>query len=113
MGLFSFFKREQDFGVSRSGKWPKVRKSFLEQNPYCAVCGSKKKLNVHHIVPFHIDQSRELDPSNLITLCEGDVVNCHLLFGHFMNFRNFNPNVVEDAAIWNGKLGKTGEEWNG
>lgn len=93
-------------GSKRSDHWPKVRRQHLNANPVCAVCGGKKKLEVHHIKPFHLFPKLELDPTNLITLCENknDGVNCHLLFGHLGNFKSVNANVVEDASTWNKKI---------
>lgn len=87
--------------TARSGKWPKVRKDFLAIHTECAACGSKNKLEVHHIVPFHLDHALELDPTNFIALCESKDhnVNCHLHVGHNDNFRNENANVVQDAEI--------------
>ncbi len=92
--------------LKRSNQWPKVRKNFLAKNQLCAVCGGKKKLEVHHIQPFHQSPELELEESNLITLCEdwSYGVNCHLLIGHLGNYRTINPNVKEDAKTWNNKL---------
>lgn len=88
-------------GTKRSGQWPTVRKFHLLHNPNCAVCGGTKKVEVHHIEPFHIDPSKELSLTNLITLCEGNPsVNCHLTFGHLGNFKLSNPEIVSDAADW-------------
>jgi len=112
MGLFNWFKKDdkddKEFGAARSSKWPTVRKHFLEKHPYCEVCGSKNNLNVHHMKPFHLEPELELDESNLITLCEGKSVNCHFLFGHFCNWKNFNPDVVKDSAEWSLKLNRSG-----
>ena len=93
-------------GASRSSHWSTVRKNFIKKHSFCAVCNGTKKLNVHHIKPFHLHPELELDPSNLITLCENNKrgLNCHLLIGHLGNFKNINPKSVEDAKIWNGKL---------
>ncbi len=79
--------------AARASQWSKVRKAYLKAYPTCAVCDSKKKLQVHHIIPFAEDKSLELEPSNLITLCS----RCHLLFGHFGSYKKYNPNVREDA----------------
>lgn len=84
----------------RSINWRTVRKHFLITCPSCAACGSIKKLQVHHVVPFHIDETLELDFNNLICLCS----SCHFLFGHFYNWTRFNPDVREDAAIWLKKM---------
>lgn len=92
--------------ASRSSKWPTVRKNFLADHPTCAVCEGSDKLNVHHMKPFHLHPELELEPTNLITLCESEKhgVNCHLLFGHLGNFKNVNPKVLDDVKTWNGKL---------
>lgn len=87
----------------RSDKWPAIRKAFLEKSPLCAVCDSSKKIEVHHVKPFHEFPELELSPDNLITLCEGDT-SCHLLYGHLKNFKSINVNVREDAQTWNHKI---------
>lgn len=79
----------------RSPKWSSVRKKHLEKQPCCQACGSCIKPEVHHIIPVHLDPSKELDSDNLITLCDK---YCHFIFGHFMNYRSWNINVVTDAA---------------
>lgn len=90
----------------RSSKWRKVRNKYLKEHPKCAVCESTSKVEVHHIVMFSIDPSLELEPKNLITLCENKKygVNCHLLIGHCGSYRKFNPGVEIDATTWNMKL---------
>lgn len=93
------------FGVSRSGHWPAVREEYLKEHPECAVCGGTKKLEVHHIEAFHTSPEKELDPKNLISLCEGNpTVNCHCHFGHLGDFRSINCNVRKDVFIWNDKI---------
>lgn len=96
--------------LPRSPEWKKVRLEHLSKNPRCAVCGNYKNVVPHHIVPFHVDPSKELDPSNLISLCEGDTFNCHLFFGHFRNWTKHNPEVTEDARIWNEKTKEAGPQ---
>lgn len=61
----------------------------------------KKGLHVHHIVPFHVDPSKELDPTNLITLCGK---YCHYTIGHLMDYKSWNPNVIEDCKIYSEKI---------
>jgi hypothetical protein len=93
-------------GPQRSPEWARIRKEHLVNNPKCAVCEGTKSLNVHHIRPFHLHPELELDPSNLITLCESASygIICHILIGHLGDYKNVNPNSVEDAKIWNAKL---------
>jgi len=94
------------FTGKRSGKWPALRRAHLAREPLCRVCGGNQDCTPHHIVPVHIDPDRELDPNNLITLCEGKPINCHLLFGHLKDWKSFNANVVEDCRVWADKLKK-------
>ena len=88
--------REKSKSVGRDKLWPLVREAHLEQNSSCAACGSITKLQVHHIIPVHIDPSYELDSNNLITLCmEKD--ECHLNLGHLGSLKKCNINVEQDA----------------
>lgn len=91
-------------GRPRSPLWGKLRIRFIMQSPFCAVCGSRDMLTAHHIKPFHLFPELELDESNLIVLCEGKSVNCHLLFGHLMLWESFNKSVIRDAKIWKNKI---------
>ena len=88
----------RDVGISakRSNHWPTVEKHFREAHPTCAACGGNKRLNIHHIKPFHIFPQLELDPTNLITLCMG-TKECHLRLGHLGDFKFWNPNIIKDA----------------
>ena len=90
----------------RSKQWPKVRKEYLKKHPKCFICLGIKKLNVHHIKPFHKQPELELNPTNFITLCENNKggINCHLFVGHLGNFKSWNENVIEDAKIWRMKI---------
>ena len=98
MFFFSFNKIRF---ATRSSKWPKVRKDYLEENPSCAACGRTRSLEVHHKLPVHLYPDLELDPSNLIGLCDNP---CHLLFGHLMNYKSYNKNVVEDCEVYLNKV---------
>ena len=81
----------------RSSQWQTVRRRFLNANPTCAACGQSDGLEVHHVVPFHVDRSLELEPSNLITLCGSD---CHYLFGHLKDWTSWNKNVRTDCQVF-------------
>lgn len=93
-------------GSKRSGHWPKVREDHLAKFPRCALCGGKEKVEVHHIHPFHLHPEKELDPTNLITLCEAkkNGINCHLAFGHLGNFKSVNESVEKDAPAFGAKI---------
>jgi len=85
----------------RSPKWSSVRKEHLNNQPTCAACGRNKKLEVHHIEPVHCNPDRELDPSNLITLCDDP---CHFIFGHLMDYKSWNKYVIEDCELYLNKI---------
>lgn len=105
--LKSFFRRGLDpasLGAARSSKWNKIRDEFLGRNPLCSVCERKNDLIVHHQKPFHIYPDLELRESNLVVLCESAGMNCHITFGHLGNFKNYNPNVLEDIKLFNKKV---------
>ena len=88
--------RDTHHDVKRNSKWPAARKKHLKVKPACEACGAVTELEVHHMKPFHLHPTLELDPTNLITLCmEND---CHLYVGHGDNFKAYNPNVIEDSA---------------
>lgn len=91
--------REKKKSKKRSPEWDEVRDEHIKNNPMCLACGSNKKLQVHHIQPFHIHPELELEPTNLITLCM-DVNECHLVLGHGDNFRAFNPDVISDINVF-------------
>ena len=98
--MFNLFAKKIRFAV-RSPKWQSVRKEHLKKEPQCRACGKTKNLEVHHIVPVHMDPNRELDPSNLITLCSEQ---CHIMFGHLMDFKSWNSSVVEDCKSIQNKI---------
>lgn len=85
---------------TRSSRWPAFRRAHLQNHPYCESCGKKKKvgMQVHHIVPFSVDPSKELINSNLLTLCSNP--RCHLDKGHLGYWRSWNVNVLTDCKIW-------------
>jgi len=97
--MFGFLKKLR-YAI-RSPKWSNVRKEHLKNNPNCAACGRDKKLEVHHIKPVHLFPELELDPSNLVTLCADP---CHIVFGHLMNFKSWNSNVVIDSDLYLNKV---------
>jgi len=107
--VFGFLKRlvarreatPQDGLYGRSWKWSSVRATHLEREPRCIACGRDKGLEVHHVVPYHLDPSRELDASNLVTLCADP---CHLVFGHCLSWRRWNPSVREDCGAFAKRL---------
>ena len=91
-------RRAGDRRPKRSPAWRSLRRWHLLRFPACAVCGSRAFLIVHHIVPVSVDPSRELDPSNLVTLCSSPTGRhgCHLKHGHRGSFHLWNPLLIEE-----------------
>lgn len=97
-------------GIERSPEWGRIEKEHLAKFPICVACPSWKEpahVQVHHIFPFHYcialgRHDLELDPRNLITLCEDSPAGVgqdhHLLLGHLDSFASGNPDV-EHAAM--------------
>ena len=85
-------------GNPRSTQWPEVRRRFLLEHPNCAWCGGTEFPEAHHEMPFHLDPKLELDPNNLIHLCEDPTKQCHLHVGHKDNWKNYNAHVAQDCA---------------
>lgn len=93
-------------GTARSSRWPAVRRAHLELHPACEMCGGTAKVEVHHIRPFHLHPDLELNPVNLVTLCEANKggICCHLAVGHLGNYRSWNVDVEADAKAWAKKI---------
>jgi len=83
-----------------------MTKDFLERHPTCALCEGNKTLEIHHKKPFHLHPELELDPNNLITLCESgkNGIVCHRAFGHLGSYQSINNSVIVDAAWWKDKI---------
>lgn len=91
-------------GRKRSPRWRKVRAEHLAAYPACRVCGKREHLEVHHVVPFHVAPELELQPLNLVTLCEGPGGGCHLRVGHLHDWRAWNDRCLSDAAFWRERI---------
>ena len=83
----------------------KAKRAYLKEHAECAICGHTKDLEVHHVVPVHVDASKALDHDNFITLCDWRNHGCHYVFGHFRNFRTkWNPDIRNFAELVYAKL---------
>ena len=77
----------------RSSYWPTFVRHLKKLHPTCQACGNRKLLAGHHIIPFHIDPTKELEPSNVIILCWW----CHFVLGHLRNWKSWNKDIRLDA----------------
>ena len=53
--------------TGRGSQWKKIRDEVVSAFPFCAVCGTTKNLQVHHITPYRITQDNGKE--NLVPLC--------------------------------------------
>lgn len=75
------------------GNWSDFERKYWKNHPdekYCHICGETKDVQLHHIIPRHIDPNKIFDEDNLIPLCQP----CHFRFGHLRNFEKYyDPDV--------------------
>lgn len=81
-------------GQPRSPRWTAFLRAFLKGKT-CIACGARDGLTGHHVIPFHLRPDLELDPGNVVPLCEE---RCHIVWGHCDDYALDNPTVREDAA---------------
>jgi 5-methylcytosine-specific restriction endonuclease McrA len=87
-------------GAKRSSKWRSTRKRFMARADGCSICSRKRRIEAHHVIPFHLAPDLELEFSNLIALCR----RCHLFVGHLGAWQRINLVVESDAAHWRAKM---------
>lgn len=91
------FIREQVLKrFQRSPGWSRIRKEFLEENPECVVCSTKKGLEVHHINPFYKSPELEFTYGNLMTLCRKH----HSSAGHIGYWKMYNPCIEKTVQLY-------------
>lgn len=68
-GLFKKGQKPWNLGRNTCPKInkTKLREYILHRDKTCQICGSKKRLLIHHITPYKI--SKDNSSNNLITLC--------------------------------------------
>jgi 5-methylcytosine-specific restriction endonuclease McrA len=100
MNLTRAYLNFRALSIPTQWQMTKAKRAHKKKFPVCAVCGTVKDLEVHHIIPVHIDHTRACDPKNFITLCDWRNHGCHYVWGHHRNFRSkWNPYIVEFAEM--------------
>jgi|GEM_PF-333417 len=97
-------KKEQNRFKKIDGRWVnKFNKEVLpslseKQNGKCFSCEQKNlKLEVHHIVPVHIDKSKAFDLENVVAVCE----ECHNNYHREQGWQEGNISMVKYCRIVN------------
>lgn len=84
--------------AGRGSRWRSIRRDILRRAPFCAVCGTTKRLQVHHIIPFRLTQDN--DAANLIPLC----VKHHRWVESIFVETERHGLPPEAALVWQGML---------
>ena len=51
----------------RGSRWATIARTVRSETPFCAMCGTTRSLQIHHITPFRL--TRDNSPTNLVPLC--------------------------------------------
>ena len=81
--------------TGRGSRWNLSRKISLEKTPFCAICGTSKNLQVHHIVPFRLTNNNSQE--NLIPLC---VKHHKMVEMQFVNTENEGIDLETQSLVW-------------
>lgn len=103
--LLQLFGLDRNFGVARNSKYRKASKEF-KKGKVCELTGTKKKLQTHHIYPVWLFPEKEMDKDNWVVLSGAKIkgVIPHQWFGHYGDYRKYNPNIREDIKLWKQKI---------
>ena len=83
-------------GASLNWSWQTCKREFFKLIPKeCFCCGSKKKIQVHHVKPRHLFPELTLVLRNLIVLCK----DCHLRIGHLGSYFQYNSAIKLVAML--------------
>ena len=59
---------KDDEGQHRGSRWRRLSNEVKNRIPFCVICASMKRLEVHHIVPYRL--TTDNSKNNLITICK-------------------------------------------
>jgi len=86
-------------GLKRNPSWEHDSRLWLKDHNECAATGWTYKLQIHHVLPFHLFPQLEMDESNWIVLTENPLFEAHFEIGHNKNWREYNIHVRIDAMM--------------
>lgn len=84
--------------TGRGSQWRKARDEAIRRAPFCAMCGTARDLQVHHVIPFRL--TRDNGQSNLVPLCRG---HHRLVETVLVGTEEFGFGETE-ALVWQGML---------
>jgi 5-methylcytosine-specific restriction endonuclease McrA len=82
---------------SRPSDWRRAAEKWKRSHPFCAICGDKKNLEAHDIIPYRVDPDAWRSGENFITLDH----DCHRRFGHCRDpsCKMYNRLIVELSNV--------------
>ena len=82
------YRRRGRYSNSRNDRnYESVRRECLKRDKYkCVMCGSRKSLQVHHIIEYSKSRALREELSNLITLCYNDHKSIKGKESHYVKF---------------------------
>lgn len=103
--LTDFWRGYGLLGAQRSSQWRQTQQEYLESvGNRCEITGTKGTLldpiNVHHVILFSEDPSKENDKNNLIAVRR----SLHFWLCHLGNWSSSNPDIKKDAIYWRQKI---------
>jgi len=85
--------------TGRGSQWKKTRNKVVSKFPFCAVCGTTKNIQVHHIIPFRITFDNSI--KNLIPLC---TKHHKIVENFFIETENLSVDLETQSLVWNNML---------
>jgi hypothetical protein len=67
-GCYHRYLCRTDRVTGRGSRWRAARKEALRRAPFCVLCGTLQRLEVHHVIPFRL--TRDNRQTNLVPLCK-------------------------------------------
>lgn len=99
---YSKWQADKKLGQARSPEWRITVREFAKIHPkICSILACKKKdIELHHIIPFHIDPSKENDFTNLMWFCRTH----HHQIPHLFDWKSYYLDVREFVRRANEKI---------
>lgn len=87
MNLTKFYLNILSVKPTQLYKITKAKRDYKIVHSECTICGNQQFIEVHHIIPVHVNINLSCDPTNLISLCDAKNNSCHRWLGHYGDFR--------------------------
>lgn len=105
--IFAFGKKTEEeikleqqktkYPIRKDEGYQDFRYTVINRDKVCQCCGTKKQLDVHHILPYSDYEDFRVDPNNGILLCRSCHTTYHRLYGYHDNINSETLNeFLED-----------------